>query len=330
MYKKISLSLVCLAMLTSCSSKKYYEPQNVDSISLKEESLKSDIVSFGSNFATLEDQTFITSKDGVVSTKIPEGQKLLNYENGNYLSADKNNNLYISSLDKTIKLDNNVIGATQKDNLVAILFSNNSIGIYDTNEAKFLFKDYLKESVANDHRITNPIFMTNIVLFPTLDGKVLVVSLENYNVVRNIVVDANSDKINNVIFFKVTNDRLVAATNNKIISVGTNFVSMKDYNIKDIIFTDNNFYISTVDGQIIKLDDSLNEVASKKYKYANFHTLLTDSENNIYAVESQGFLIKLDKDLTNDKVYEIDFDKEASTFSYKGTIINADNIYKLD
>ena len=67
-------------------------------------------------------------------------------------------------------------------------------------------------------------------------------------------------------------------------------------------------YVATIDGQLIKLSASLNEVKSKKYKYAKFHALaFTDS---LYAVESQGFLVNINSDFSKDSVYDFSFDNE--------------------
>ena len=45
----------------------------------------------------------------------------------------------------------------------------------DMSTNKTLFKEYLTISLANDTRITNPYFMNGLILFPTLNGRVLIV-----------------------------------------------------------------------------------------------------------------------------------------------------------
>ena len=57
-----------------------------------------------------------------------------------------------------------------------------------------------------------------------------------------------------------------------------------------------------------KLSPNLNEVAKKKYKYAKIHAL--GFSNSLYAVESQGYLINLNQDFTDDKIYSFSFDNE--------------------
>ena len=82
----------------------------------------------------------------------------------------------------------------------------------------------------------------------------------------------------------------------------------KDYEIRDIITNGENIYLATIDGRLVKLNLALEELESKKFKYSKIHALAyTDS---LYAIESQSFLIRLNEDFTNDKVYNFDFDNE--------------------
>jgi hypothetical protein len=78
--------------------------------------------------------------------------------------------------------------------------------------------------------------------------------------------------------------------------------------VRDIIVKNNDVYLATIDGQIIKLTPNLVEVAKKKYKYAKIHALAFS--DSLYAVESQGYLINLNQDFTDDKIYDFSFDNE--------------------
>jgi hypothetical protein len=49
--------------------------------------------------------------------------------------------------------------------------------LIDINTDKTLFKEYLPLSLANDTRISNPLFMGNLILFPSLNGKVIIFHL---------------------------------------------------------------------------------------------------------------------------------------------------------
>ena len=163
--------------------------------------------------------------------------------------------------------------------------------------------------MANDTRITNPYFMGNLILFPTLNGKVIIISSTNNESVKNISVDPDSE-FNNIISLNVieSSQTLIVATPNKIVSISPKEVLSKDYEVRDIIINKEDIYVATIDGQLIKLSASLNEVKSKKYKYAKFHALaFTDS---LYAVESQGFLVNINSDFSKDSVYDFSFDNE--------------------
>ena len=56
-----------------------------------------------------------------------------------------------------------------------MFYSNNTIELIDMSNNKTLFKEYSTYLLANDTRITNPYFMGNLILFPTLNGKVIIV-----------------------------------------------------------------------------------------------------------------------------------------------------------
>lgn len=306
--KHLLILLATLFLLTACGSKKYFEPEDVkNSLSVEESSLPSAIVSMNRDGATLEDGTIIT-RDGVSKFKLPENFQFLNVSNtGKVLATNYKDKLLIGNEELDVK--NIVVAASLKDNKLALVYSDNSIELFDANTKKTLFKEYLSISLANDTRIANPHFMGNLILFPTLNGKVVIISTKTNKSVKNISVDLDS-QFNNIIFLKVIEDKqtLIAATANKIVTISTKNILSKDYEIRDIISSGENIYLATIDGRLIKLDLALEEIASKKYKYSKIHALaFTDS---LYAIESQSFIININNDFTKDRVYDFDFDNE--------------------
>jgi len=181
--------------------------------------------------------------------------------------------------------------------------------LIDINTNKTLFKEYLPISLANDTRITNPFFMGNLILFPSLNGRVIIVSSVNNEAVRNISVDPDS-QFNNIIYIGVieSNQTLIVASPNRVVSISPRDVISKEYDLRDIIVNNNDIYIATIDGQIIKLNATLDQVAKKKYKYAKIHALAFS--DSLYAVESQGFLINIDENFDKDVIYDFSFDNE--------------------
>ena len=306
--KYILTSLLSLFLFTACSGKKYYEPEDVSSnIELNKESMSSSISSMNKIGGTLNNKQVIT-KNGISSYELPEGFDFLNItEDGRIIATNYIDKILIGKEERVVK--DVVVAASLKNEKLALVYSSNTIELLDINTSKTLFKEYLPLSLANDTRITNPYFMGNLILFPTLNGKVIIVSSSNNESIKNISVDPDNE-FNNIISLNVieSTQTLIVASPNKIVSISPKEILSKDYEIRDIIVNKENIYLATIDGQIIKLTATLDQVAHKKYKYAKIHALaFTDS---VYAVESQGYLINIKDDFAEDTIYNFGFDNE--------------------
>lgn len=321
--KSFLLLLTALFIFTGCSQRQYFDPEDTSDFHKDAKSSGSEIISFNRDGATLDNGKIITSK-GIINQKLPEGYEFLNLVDGTIIATNNKDSIMIGN--ETIKTDSVVIAATFKNDLLAMLHSNNAVSLYDLKDKKTVFKEYLGKSYANDIRIANPIFMSNIVLFPALDGRVSVVSLQNYKTVRNITVDADG-RFNNIIFLNVVNNTLIAATANKIISVGDGVLNVKKYEIRDVISNGNNVYIATIDGQIIKTDISLNIADRKKYQFAKIYALAYG--DSLYALESQGYLINIADDFKSDTIYDFSFDEEEKVIAIDDTIYFGSEYIKL-
>ncbi len=299
-----------LLLFTACSTKKYFEADNsLNNLSVIKNNLNSNIVSINKDGATLRDRSVIT-KNGLSTIKLKDGFKFLNINENIIISSNYKDKIMIN--DKIIKVNGVVIAASLKSNLLALLFSNNSIELYDLEKNKTVIKEYFTHSYVNDTRIANPYFMDKIILFPTLDGRIIILSASSKKIIKNIVVDVNG-QFNNIIFLDVIKDTLVAATSNKIITVGDGLLNLKTYHIRDIITKDDNIYLASIDGQIIKTDISLNIISRKKYKFAKFYALAFGT--SLYALESQGYLINISNDFKKDKIYDFSFDNSKKVIS---------------
>lgn len=311
--KSILVSLSVILLFSACSGKKYFEPQNTESISLNDSSLSSSIKSFNRAGATLEDNKFITQA-GVSDIKLPEGFEFINHtDDGRVIATNYLNKILIGNEERAT--NDVVVAASQVGEKLAVIYSNNTIELLDMSSNKTLFKEYLPLSLANDTRIANPVFFGNLILFPTLNGRVLIVSSVNNEQVRNVAVDHEHD-VNNIIELSIIQDTqtLIVASPNKIVSISPKEILSKSYKLRDVLVENDAIYIATIDGQIIKLNHNLEEVAKKKYKYAKFHTLAL-GYSSLYALESQGFLVNINKDFTEDKVYNFSFDNEDKVFT---------------
>lgn len=313
--KYLLLFVSLLFIFTGCASKEFFEPEDtVGSYDNTKASLNGEIISMNKDGATLDSGEIIT-KRGLSKFKLPEGFNYLNIGDDKIISSNYKDKVLVDK--KEISVDGVVVAASLKGNKLALLYSNNSIELRDLESEKILLKEYFNHSYVNDTRIANPYFMSNIILFPTLDGRIIVVSSANAQIVKNIVVDPDG-QFNNIIFLNVINDTLVAATANKIISVGDGVLNLKDYNVRDIISHGNYIYIATIDGQIIKTDISLNIINRKKYKYAKIYALAYGG--SLYALESQGYLINISDDFKEDNIFDFSFNNERKVIALEDTI----------
>ncbi len=307
--KTLLLTLSALIILSGCAGKQYFEPEDTEDFQGEVSSIRSDIQSFNRSGATL-DNGYYLSKNGVSQNALPEGFEFINYSNNTVIATNNKDKILLN--DDIIEINDVVVAASLENDTLALVFSNNTIALYNVKDKKIIFKEYYQESIANDIRITNPLFMNNLILFPTLDGKVIVVSKSENKSVKTIVVDPDSS-FNNIIYLDVLQDTLIAATNNKVIAVGTGNLNIRSYEIREIIARNANIYIATIDGQLIKLDLDLNELGSKKYKFAKFYALAF--KDALYALESQGYLVKVEEDFIQDAIYDFSFSQDAKAIT---------------
>jgi len=312
MNKLFYLTTAFLIIFTGCSSKQYYEPEDTLSFQEKTFEIESPIIDLNSDGATLEDNAFLTKKGTITNTK--EDYRFLNFIDDTTLSSDLSANIHIKSesLDEVIKFNKNIVSASKKKNLLALGSVDNSIILYDIDTKQIVFKEYLKPSLINNVKIANPIFLQRVVLFPTLDGKIVIVDLLKNQIIKTINIDPKSD-VNNIIFMKENADTLIAATSKKLFSFLNNRVHLKDVDVQSIIVKDNYIYVATLDGNIIKYDSSLNQLASHKFKFAKINALSFGT--SLYALESQGFLINISEDFKDVKIFDFSFDEEEKVIA---------------
>jgi len=324
---KKSIILVSVSILVilfqGCSTKKYFEPEIVHDNNLSIYTLDAKIIDINSAGGTLGDKTFI-SKTGLSNEFLEDGYKFLNKNNGVLLSTNEKASLAITKDGKTqkIQFDKDIVSATIEKNLVALSFIDNSIALFDINIKKIVFREYLTLSILNDNKITNPIFLTSLVLFPTLDGKIVIVNKVKKKIYKTINLDPQN-KINNIIYLKAIGDTLVAATPNKVFSFVNGRVKILDMDVKFVAIGGKNIYVATLDGKIIKFDENLKQLAFKKFKYAKFVGMVYG--NNLYALESQGYLIQIDKNFKRVNVMDFPFNNKEKVLSLDDTLYFEDS-----
>ncbi len=316
--------LLVVVFLGGCSQKQYFDPDDTHGQVSSDDIVVDDYIKNykPGKLIHLENGTIIT-KDSKQTRQIPQDQHIVNYSDGVLFTAN-DNNLTMSDTNKTIELSAKPLSVAKKGNILAIVLSNNSMVIYDIKQDEAVFKEKHEHSYINNKKVASPVFMNQTILFPTLDGKVSVVSLSQKKSLRNLIV-ATTGFVKNVIYLSVQNNTLIAATNNNVLTFGNQSLNLKEYEVVNIIANKKSIYIATVDGQIIQLNHALEEQNATKYKFAKILTLAV-GDKFIYALESQNYLIKLSKDFKTSKVYDIWFNEYEKT-TYIDDKLYYDNRY---
>jgi hypothetical protein len=309
MFRQYIVFVFIAILFQACSSKQYFEPNSITSINIDTIKTPAYIKTITTAGATLEDNRFL-DENGISVTPLKDGFFFLNNVDDKIISANKNGELYIDK--QHFKFKSNIISASLQNNLLALVFADNVIAIYDIKTKIMKLKKYLEISYLNDIRVANPLFLQNVILFPSLDGKLLLVNKQNFEIGKIITIDT-SIEVKNIILLKAIEDHIIVASSNVLASLNLNSIVKKDFFIQSYTTNDKYIFISTLDGKLIKLDKELNIIQSKKYKFAKFQAISV-SDKYIFAIESQGYIVRLNIDFTDEKIDKIPFEDDEKTF----------------
>ncbi|WP_104686776.1 hypothetical protein [Helicobacter felis] len=228
-----------------------------------------------------------------------------------------------------IPIDTYPLSASVQGKHLAVVMADNSANIYDIPSRKLIFSEKGSSTVAIDSLVAAPVFLDSVVVFPMLDGRLLVVdvSTDTPRVVRNIVI--NSEKFfNNVIYLKVDGENMFAATTKRLVSVVSGQEFSYDADIVDVLYKDHHVYVLTLDGRILQMDRTLNEqsMGVVKLPFAMLTSLVV-TDKKLYTLEKRGYLVEVDLAHFDDyRVYSI---KNVSK-SFFGGRLNKMNFYSKD
>lgn len=325
----IAVIILCI-FLISCSDKKYFIPQSIIGEIKADGTLEKSITQSNRNGAVLSNGMVIT-KDGIFDIKLKDNLIFLNNEDNLFLVSNTDNNtiLFLNTegvILKSFQFDYTPLSATLKNDLLAVVLSNNSLVILDTkvNDELFISKNSIVYAV--DSKLASPVFTKDEIVFPTLDGKIVFVNLKSLKITNNISL-GGGELFNNITYLNVDNKNIVAINKHKIMTVIGNKDFSKDIDVVDAIFSDNRIYVLSLDGEIIEFDLSLQEINKKKFPFASFSGISVN--DSIYTLESKGYLIKINKNNFVDSIYKINIDKYRDNFYTKDVIYYDNKIIKL-
>lgn len=209
---------------------------------------------------------------------------------------------------RSLALKKSVASASVQGETLAVLFANNDMALYSLRTGKPLYRAQGTEAVAVDHRIAQPHFLGPLVIFPTLDGKYVVVDSQSQEVLSSTIVSTET-YFDNIFYFNVIGDTMVAATQNQLFALSDK-ERRAPYHLRDVVFDAGGIWIATKEGEVIHLNPALQVLSKKKFPFAHFLGMIV-GDKQLYLLENEGYLIVLDKGMTDPKVYRVELDEGA-------------------
>lgn len=329
--KKIYITLVLLSLVfVGCGTKReYFEPQQVAGDIIYTGTLPSPIASLSRYGATLENRQIIT-KDGLSDIVLPEGFSLIGKFDNKIISADDKGNLLVLAEDGSKVYENRfsqaVASASILGDILAVVDSSNTLYLVHVAKNEIYFTNSQDKAYALDARIAAPFFLNSLVIFPTLDGKIVIVDWKTGSFIRDVVVSSERF-FNNIIYLNVVKSRLIAATAKRAISISPKKTSFLDENIKDILTIGDDIVVLSEDGRIITFDFNFKQKNEHKFLFAVFVGAMSD--DTLYAAERNGHLIRSDVNLQDIKVYNLPDKIDELFFMSNDTIYYDKYITKL-
>jgi hypothetical protein len=110
----------------------------------------------------------------------------------------------------------------------------------------------------------------------------------------------------------VIDNNLVASTGNGVLALSQKEAREK-YEIRNIAYTTEGIWLTTKQGEVVALSPTLQFKAKKKFPFAHFVGLSVQNDR-VYALEQEGYMIALTKNLLAYDVYDIDMDAKNKIF----------------
>ncbi|MCF6309429.1 MAG: PQQ-like beta-propeller repeat protein [Sulfurimonas sp.] len=325
MLKVLFLVLITLTatIFTACSTKEVFKPIDVAGNWKNFGSSEVTIKDISPDAALVEDRKVLAT-DKVLDVKIPQNHKLLGYSDGWVISASIDGDLTLQSANDSTRIEKfelkrTIAIASVKDDVLAVLFTNNEMALYSIATKTLLLKEQGDAPIVVNSKIVKPYFRDDIVIFSTLDGKIVVINSKIKKKLRTIIV-SSEDYFNNIIYFNLVNNKIVTATGHKLLSLAEKEIRA-NHDIRNVLSDDKNIYIATKQGDIISLTSELKQNAKLKFPFAHFLGMIV-SDDKLYVLEKEGYIIEISKDFSKYTVYDVSIND--------GYVFISDKIFYVD
>ncbi|MBE0494931.1 MAG: PQQ-binding-like beta-propeller repeat protein [Campylobacterales bacterium] len=316
----VSMVLVALVFLGCETKRQNFEPEKIAGSVRYDGTLSSAIVDVSRYGATLENGQVIT-RTGLGKVVLPKEYGFLGEFDGKLIAAHPDGKLLVLDQAGAAVFEHTfthtVASASVNGDELAVVDASNRLTLMDMETKTVRYSHKQDDVYALDSRIAAPYFLSSLVLFPTLDGKVVIVDRKSATLIRDVVV-SSEQFFNNIIFLDVVADRMVVATAKRVISINPNTTVFLDADIKDVIVLENRVFVFTKDGRVMLADADLNVLKERKFPFAVFSGVIHGEF--VYVVEKGGYLIATDLDLITTNVYTLPDEIDTLIFATKETL----------
>ena len=200
MKKFFLLVCVCsLAIFAGCSSKKHFEPKLISGKMEFKDKLSLPIQSVSRQGAILKDNTLITLENGITPIVLEKGYRFLAQDGDSYAIQKQCDEILIvrngnENLHK-VPFSSCVLTASLKGDKLAMVLIDNTLVYYDIAKQKEIFSQKYPNVSAINSYLASPLMNDSYVIYPDLEGKILIYSIAQNKIVKDILV--SSDKFYN-------------------------------------------------------------------------------------------------------------------------------------
>ncbi|TDJ87219.1 hypothetical protein E2O24_03290 [Campylobacter volucris] len=330
--KHFYLFIIALIFLSACGTKReYYQPAQIDKLTSTPKGIKGKIVDFNNNVAQLNNNAFIDNFGNIIKFKLDKNYDIINTYQDEILAADDNGNFKIFNINGeelfSYKFNESVVAANVDGDDIALVLASNTL-VYANKNLGIKMIQNLGSAYAQDSRFANPQFLNTIIIYPMLNGKLAIVSKNSLKIIREIIV-SSEEFFNNVIYLEIKDDKMIAATEKKVIVVSPNRTLYFNEDIKEINVGDNEIFILSKDGKIIKTDFNLRKINEIKFQFALF-SKSTFFNDFLYVFEKTGYLIKIDSNLQTYTVYKFSEAVDKKSFMKQDKFFYNDKVLQLN
>ena len=328
---KIFVLFFLLFFFSSCGTKRqYFQPDTVELRLSYDSTLKSSIKFSSDNFLVLKNGEVFDENGLIQNFKLEKNFNIIKHDNEEVVIADELGNLKILDQNSqelySYKFKAAVLSVALSGDDLALVLADNTM-VLANRSLGIKFSQTLTAAPAQDSRVASPLFLTNILVFPSLDGKLNILDLATLKITRSVII-SNGEFFNNIIYLKIIQDKMIAASPNRVVVVDGNENFSLIEEIRSVLVSDENIFIFAKNGNIIKADFKLNKLLEKKFKFAVYNESDIFNEH-LYVFEKTGYLIKSDLNLENVKVYKLSSAVDEDAFMRGGKFYYSNKILNL-